>query len=657
MARRDGNRGQGMDKRQAAPDGPDSAARAMALLEAGDRDGALALLHAALSARPACRDADVLHGMACVARAAGRPDLAIGLAGKAVALLPAAHFHITLGCALREQGHVEEARAALAVAVLREPRDARAHAALAGALGELGRWAEAEASLRAARALCPGDMALLLEWARACIHGGDHAAATAEIVAGADRFAPDHAGALHGLATLLADRGQPAGAEALYRQIVRLLPDDGAAWANHGAALFALNRHEDARVALEHAAALAPGVAETQNNLGLVLMALGHLPQARTALERARILAPGDARIAVNAATILDELAEGDAAEALYRAVLRDPILAREAEGARAQFNLGTLLLARGAYAEGWRHLEARSRLLPPMRGQGVAEWDGASLPRGRVLLYAEQGLGDAIQFLRYLPDCLRRASVVLDVPHSLHRLLQTMPDPDGQIATRCTVLPPGDPLPDDVVARCGLISLPHRLGMTDIPPFAPYLLPAPAPDLGERPRVGLCWAGNPSFRFDRRRSIPAHRLAPLADVPGLFFVSLQHGPAAAAPPFALERSAEGDMLDTARIVAGLDLVITVDTAIAHLAGAMGRPVWLLNRFGGDWRWSATFDRAEPPRWGDRGSRWYPSLEQFRQHQPDDPDTAWAAPIEAVHAALLRWRVGFATGPLADKSA
>jgi Flp pilus assembly protein TadD len=592
-------------------------------------------------------EADILHDMACAARAAGRPDLAIGLAGKAIALLPAAHFHITLGCALREQGHGEEARAALAVAILREPRDARAHAALAGVLGDLERWAEAEASLRAARALRPGDVALLLDWAHARTHAGGPDVGS-DIVARADALTPDHAGPLHGLAILLSNRGQPGQAEALYRLIVRLRPDDGAAWANHGAVLFALNRHEEARAVLDHAVALAPGNAETWNNLGLVLMALGHLPQARNALERARALAPGDIRIAVNAATILTELAENAAAEALNRAVLADPSTARGPDGARADFNLGTLLLARGLRAEGWRHLEARSRLLPPGRHQDMPEWDGSALASGRVLLQAEQGLGDTIQFLRYLPECLRRVPVVLDVPKSLHRLLRRVPDADAPSAARCTILPPGAPVPDDVVARCGLPSLPHRLGMADIPAFTPYLRPTAWPVVerpgGGFPRVGLCWAGSPSFRFDRRRSIPAHRLAPLADVTGLSFVCLQHGRASDPSPFALERSPDGDMLATARTIAGLDLVITVDTAVAHLAGAMGRPVWLLNRFGGDWRWSAAFDRGTPPRWGDRGSLWYPSLEQFRQHRPDDPDTAWTGPIAAVRAALLRWR-------------
>ncbi|MBB2179092.1 tetratricopeptide repeat protein [Gluconacetobacter tumulicola] len=620
----------------------DRVAGAMRLLADGDRDGATSVLRAALAEAP--DDPDILHGMACVARASGRPDLAIGLAGRAIAILPAAHFHITLGCALWEGGHQEPARAALHVATLREPRDARGHAALAAVLGEMGRWGEAEASLRAALGLRPADTALLLDWARAAIMG-DGVGIWPRLEASARRFVAQDAGRLHELAVLLSERGRHGEAEILYRLVRDLCPDQGAAWANHGAVLFALNRHEEALAALEQADRLAPDVPETLNNLGLVLMALGHLPRAGEALAAARRCAPADVRIVVNDATILTDMGEVAAAERLLRGVLAEPEAARGAEGARAEFNLGTLLLARGRMAEGWRHLEARERLLPEMRWPALAPWDGSALPHGRLLLHVEQGVGDAIQFLRYLPSCLRRVGVVVDLPPALHRLVRTMPDPEGLIASRCVVLPDGTPVPDDVVVRCGLLSLPHLLGMAEVPPFVPYLLP-PVPE-GARvgaPRVGLCWAGNPAFRFDRRRSIPPQMLALLGDVGGVCFVSLQHGAAAGDPPFAMEPAATGDWLDTARVVAGLDLVITVDTAMAHLAGAMGRPVWLLNRFGGDWRWSAAFDRAEAPRWGNGTSRWYPSLEQFRQDGPEVPACAWQASIAALRAALECWR-------------
>ncbi|MFT8778554.1 MAG: tetratricopeptide repeat protein, partial [Gluconacetobacter liquefaciens] len=197
-----------MDGRQ------DKVAGAMKLLADGDRDGATVLLRAALAEAP--DDPDGLHGMACVARASGRPDLAIGLAGRAIAILPAAHFHITLGCALQEQGHLEPARAALHVATLREPRDPRAHAALAAVLGESGRWAEAEASLLAALDLRPADTALLLEWGRAAILAGG-TDVVPRLAAG--RFVAEDAGRLHELAGLLSERGRNAQAERLYRLV------------------------------------------------------------------------------------------------------------------------------------------------------------------------------------------------------------------------------------------------------------------------------------------------------------------------------------------------------------------------------------------------------------------------------------------------------
>ncbi|MBB2166581.1 tetratricopeptide repeat protein [Gluconacetobacter sp. 1b LMG 1731] len=622
-----------MDGRQ------DKVAGAMKLLADGDREGATVLLRAALADAP--DDPDGLHGMACVARASGRPDLAIGLAGRAIAILPAAHFHITLGCALQEQGHLEPARAALHVATLREPRDPRAHAALAAVLGESGRWGEAEASLRAALDLRPADTALLLDWGRAAVLAGG-TDVVPRLAAG--RFVAEDAGRLHELAGLLSERGRNAQAERLYRLVRDLCPERGAAWANHGAVLFALNRHEDALAALEQADRLAPDVAETLNNLGLVLMALGHLPRAGEVLARARRAAPDDVRIAINDATILADLGEDGEADRLLRGVLADPVAAGGMEGVRAVFNRGTLLLARGDLAEGWRSFEARTLLLPETRWPDIGPWDGSALPHGRLLLHAEQGIGDAIQFLRYLPLCLRRVRVVLVLPPSLHRLARTMPDPDGLIASPCLLLPPGASVPDDVVARCGLLSLPYLLDVAEVPPFAPYLLPSGVE--GAAFRVGVCWAGNPAFRFDRRRSIAPAMLAPLGDVAGLRFVSLQHGAVAEDRPFAMETVGMGDWLETAQVIAGLDLVVTVDTAIAHLAGAMGRPVWLLNRFGGDWRWSEAFDRAEPPRWGNGTSRWYPSLEQFRQTEPEEPDDAWRAPIRMLCGALARWRRG-----------
>ncbi|WP_244959727.1 tetratricopeptide repeat protein [Gluconacetobacter azotocaptans] len=651
MARQACNRRRSVMPQDKRHQGDDLVALGLARLEAGDRDGALEHFRDVLTRTPG--DPDALHGMACAARAAGRPDLAIGLAGKAIAALPAAHFHITLGRALHEQGHLEEARAALSVATLREPRDPRAHAALAGVLEAQGARAEAEVSLRRAVALRPRDPAPMLELAQLRTRGGDRPGGIA-LTRQAVALAPDRVESLDALAALLAGAGQAEEAEPVYRDILRLRPADPAAWANHGAALFGLNRHDAARAALEHAARLAPEVAETQNNLGLVLMALGHLPEAHAALAAARALRPEDSRIAVNAATVLADLSRTGEAEDLCRAVLARADAGADLDAARARFNLGTLLLARGAGAEGWRCLEARSRLIPITddRGGNIPDWDGSAIESGAVLLRAEQGLGDTIQFLRYLPQAARRARLVLDIPESLHRLVRTMPDPDGTLWPRCRLLAPGAPPPPDIVARCGLISLPDRLGMPDVPAFSPYLLPtmARARQAAGVVRVGLCWAGNPSYRFDRRRSVSPAMLAPLGEVAGVSFVSLQHDDSgeggAAGLPFALERPAQGDLLATARTIAGLDLVITVDTATAHLAGAMGRPVWLLNRFGGDWRWSAYFDLSTPSPWGNRGSRWYPSLHQFRQMRPDPPAHAWDEPVARMRDALARWRDG-----------
>jgi hypothetical protein len=197
-------------------------------------------------------------------------------------------------------------------------------------------------------------------------------------------------------------------------------------------------------------------------------------------------------------------------------------------------------------------------------------------------------------------------------------------------------------------VVRASLLSLPVLLDPSAGPPAAPYLR-APDADrgraagwlrsLGPGLTVGLCWAGGSGYRFDRRRSLRLDALAPLAAVSPIRFVSLQQGEAASQPPPpALELARfpgpDGDLAQTAALIAELDLVVSVDTAIAHLAGALGRPVWLLNRFGGDWRWQAGFTDA-------RGhSLWYPTLRQFRQTAPLPPAEAWLEPIRTVTTVL-----------------
>jgi hypothetical protein len=268
--------------------------------------------------------------------------------------------------------------------------------------------------------------------------------------------------------------------------------------------------------------------------------------------------------------------------------------------------------------------------------------WDGRECHDRIVLLHAEQGFGDALQFCRYVPLVAARARVLLEVPRPLLRLLSGLEGVEQIVAE-------GDKLPSfDFCAP--LMSLPHVFGteLETIPARTPYLAAPPARVAAwrerlaalPRRRIGLVWAGNPrphqpeANAVDRRRSTSLDRFAPLAEVPGVSFVSLQKGAAAVqsrTPPSGMvvhDWTEElVDFAETAALVEALDLVISVDTSVVHLVGALGKEIWMLNRFDGCWRW--LLDRTDSP--------WYPTLRQFRQRRPGD----WDGVISDIRDALI----------------
>jgi hypothetical protein len=267
-------------------------------------------------------------------------------------------------------------------------------------------------------------------------------------------------------------------------------------------------------------------------------------------------------------------------------------------------------------------------------RGFSQPLWLGEPLNGSRILLHAEQGLGDAIQFARYAPMVAERgATVLLEVHRHLVRLMTTLPGV-ATVVARGQSLPAFD-------WQCPLMSLPLAFGTTveTIPTRVPYLAAqrdGPGPQrttAAGTQSVGLVWAGSPAHRRDQRRSIGLDLFTPLTQIDGLRWYSLQKGPAAAAlstPPPGLDlidlaRDIH-DFADTAAIVANLDLVVTVDTSVAHLAGAMGKPVWILVPKPSDWRWM--LDRDDSP--------WYPTARLFRQRTPGE----WAPVVEQIHQAL-----------------
>ena len=433
--------------------------------------------------------------------------------------------------------------------------------------------------------------------------------------------------------------GRWARAAAEFARAVALDPSAAAAHYNLGVALQKLGRLDDAAAALREAVRLAPSLAAAHNSLGSVLRDAGAPEEALAGYRRAAELAPADARYAANVGTALHDLGRVDEAVASFDHALRlDP------DYARGRAHRALSLLLAGDYARGLADYEARPVGQTAAAAARGPAWDGSD-PSGKTIqLHGEQGLGDTIQFVRYAPLLAARgATVAVQCPAPLVRLLRESLPPRGVSG----VFAEGEPPPSYDV-HCPLPGLPYRFGtrVKTIPADVPYLA-APADRVaawraraagdaaapaGRALRVGLVWAGGNSHPNDRRRSAPLAAFEPLAAVPGVRLYSLQKGERAAAlrnaPGWAPQDwgAAFDDFADTAAAIESLDLVISVDTSVAHLAGALGRPVWTLLPFAPDWRW--LLGRADSP--------WYPTMRLFRQPRPGD----WSAVVRDVQLAL-----------------
>jgi len=424
-----------------------------------------------------------------------------------------------------------------------------------------------------------------------------------------------------------------------FARALELRPDFFQAHNNLGNVLQTLGLVELAAERYQVALALKPDSAEVHNNLGTVLQDSGDFRDAEAYYRQALILKPDYLEAHNNLAISLQRQGRYGEAEAAFRVAL-----AQKPDDGKIRHNLSITLLAAGRFAEGWREYEYRwhsDALAGGRRGFRQPLWSGEALGDRVLLIHAEQGLGDTLQFIRYASLVAARGiRTLVEVPRPLLRLVQAMAIPGATIIEAGTALPPFD-------LHCPLLSLPRIFGtvLETIPGIVPYVAPDPvavarwAERLGPGPelRVGLVWAGRrrpqtSAMMIDRRRSMSLAQLAPLAACAGVRFYSLQKGEPAeqlAVPsglaPIDLMAEAE-DFADTAALIANLDLVISVDTSVAHLAGALGKPVWLLNRFDTCWRWLA--DRDDSP--------WYPSLRQFRQTRSGD----WAGVIARVAGAL-----------------
>jgi Flp pilus assembly protein TadD len=459
-------------------------------------------------------------------------------------------------------------------------------------------------------------------------------------------------------------------AEPYYQRAVTLDPGFKEAWMNLGLAILAQGRPDEALNCQRQALRLDPDSADAQNNLGMVHYANGHIAEAQNCFRAAVRLRSDHANATLNLGSTRQIFDHVDEAEGLFRRALvlgADPVransnlslalmeqgrpedaelacreaLAIQPHNPEARVNLALALLSVGRMEEGWHHYESRwdvEGMGGPVPTFSRPRWTGQKLNGETVLLYAEQGFGDTLQFCRYAPMVAEAGGrVVLMVPKALRPLMATLNGVAEVLTEEDDVLPAFD-------YHCPLLSLPFAFGtgLATIPAVVPYFRADPSQwayflaNL-QGLKVGVVWAGKSraaqphAVAIDKRRSMPLAEMAPLFSVPGCHFVSLQLGPPAAqmqALPGVLHdvSSQLGDWSDTAGLIAGLDLVIAVDTAVAHLAGALGKPVWMLNRFDSCWRWLR--NRDDTP--------WYPAMRQFRQTSRGD----WGGVIERVRRAL-----------------
>ncbi|RKP58470.1 tetratricopeptide repeat protein [Pararobbsia silviterrae] len=507
--------------------------------------------------------------------------------------------------------------------------DALAHLRLGKALQEIGHHAEAIALFD--ELLAQGPDPIDLRFHRGVSLGAlgrvDAALADYRAVLARD---PSHAGAANNAANALRRLGRHAEALDAFDAALAAHPDHPDLRLNRGAMAFEAGDLERALADFDALLARLPDHALGLNNRGNVLNRLGRHAEALAMFDRSIAARPDAMSAWVNRASALQGLARFDDAQASYaraRALAPDAAIAR--------WNASHLALLRGQYASGWPDYEARWASgvdLEPRRHTTLPEWRGADDLRGkRIVLWHEQGLGDTIQFCRYAPHVAARgARVVLEVQASLKRLVAASLPGIDVIATG---EPPG---PCDYATP--LMSLPLALGTdADSIPAAPAYLTADPDDVerwrtrlaprARSPRVGLAWSGNAAHRNDANRSMPVSALMPLADQADLYGIQKDVRAAdrqtlSAHPSIRLPGTELGDFADTAALIATLDLVVTVDTSIAHLAGALGKPVWILLPALPDWRWQL----------GREDSPWYPSARLFRR--PRDAD--WAPVVAAV---------------------
>jgi len=579
---------------------------------------------------------DALNVLAVVQASLGKNDLALTTYNRALALRPNfADGFYNRGVILCYLKRHNEALASYDQAIVLRPGYIDALYNRGITLQELGRYDEAVTSYDEALALRPNVEAL-----KARSNTLHILKRFVEAIAGYDlalTIRPDDAEACSNRGISLGELKRFDEALESYNRALTLRPDYVDAFYNRGAALKGLKRLDDALASYDAAISYQPNFADAHNNRGSILRELERFDEAMESYERVLSIQPNNPDALNNRGNVLKELGRFDEALMNY-----DRALSVRPDHAVANWNVAVLRLLTGDFNRGWEKHEWRWQnddLELQKRNFKQPLWIGTEAIEGKtILLHSEQGLGDTLQFCRYASlVAARGARAILEVQAPLHELMSSL-------VGASKIISKGDLLPE-FDFHCPLLSLPlaFETRLETIPSDNPYLR-APSQALmnwsarlgpTRRSRVGLVWSGNAGHKRDRERSIALHTLLPLLDIDATF-VSLQKemrsGDVAALKD-------HGDILnfgdelrdfsDTAALISQLDLVIAVDTSVAHLAGALGKPVWLLLTYVPDWRW--LLDRDDSP--------WYPTARLFRQNDTRE----WHSVVIRVREALLQF--------------
>ena len=609
---------------------------------------------------------DALHLLGVIAQQIGKYEAAVQLISAAIRYNPqAACYHTNLGNTYRRQGDLAAAIASYRQALALDPSDGDTQHSLATLLAEQGELQEAMECYERVLALQPNLADAHYNLGNVKCRQGDFTSA-ADCYRRAIALRPECTEYHHNLATALQEQGALPAAADSYRAVLALDPGNAETHYSLGVTLHRMGDLPEAARSYARAIELKPSLAEAYANLGALCLGLGdqataarlqhcalaHKPEMAVAhvnlgvalskqnddagaldcFRQAVACEPDYALAHCNVGFALEQQGNLAGAQEYYRRALE-----QQPDFDTARFYLAITHLLQGDFAAGWEAYEARwgtQQLSHTRRDFSQPLWRGEPLKGARILLHAEQGLGDTMQFVRYVPlVAARGGQVLLEVQPGLRRLLDGIPGAEQVLAR-------GEALPE-FSWQCPLLSLPLAFGtnVTNIPASIPYLHPDKRDAAkwaqrlqSEGLRVGLVWGGSPTHVRERQRSIPLEKLALLLQVEGTTFYSLQKGPAAAQirdlPGIELIDldSQQKDFADTAAIVANLDLVISIDTSVAHLAGAMGKPVWILLHSLPDWRW--LLGRDDSP--------WYPTARLFRQTEAHD----WTPVLDRVRREL-----------------